>query len=40
MSSNKANVNLEEYEEYTPKELEYIDKFKHISENLMEVHIF
>lgn len=38
MKNTKQNVvNLDEYETYTPKELEYIDKYKKISGDLMEV---
>lgn len=37
MTRNQANINLEEYEEYTEKEIEYIDKYKKISGNTMEV---
>ena len=39
MTKNQANINLEEYEEYTEKEIEYIDKYKKISGDTMEVRI-
>ena len=38
MSTNKTNLNLQEFEEYTEKEIEYIDKYKAISGNIMEVY--
>jgi hypothetical protein len=37
MTTNKAKINLEEYEEYTAKELQYIDKYIALSGNSMEV---
>jgi hypothetical protein len=36
MSTAKGKVNLEEFEEYSKKELDYIDKYKEVSGNLME----
>ena len=37
MTTKQANINLDEYEEYTEKEIEYIDKYKKISGDTMEV---
>lgn len=37
MTTNIGKINLEEFEEYTDREIEYIDKFKVVSRNLMEV---
>ena len=37
MTKQQANINLEEYEEYTAKEIEYIDKYKRLTGNAMEV---
>ena len=39
MTTN-TKINLEEYEEYNEKELEYIDKYKELSNNTMEVYLF
>jgi len=36
LTSNKTNINLEEYEEYTQKELNAIDTYKSLSDNTME----
>jgi len=33
-----TKINLEEFEEYTEQEVEYIDKYKQISGKLMEVN--
>lgn len=38
MTTNKANINLEEFEEYTDREIEYIDKYKVVSKNTLEVN--
>lgn len=37
MTTKPTNINLDEYEEYTEKEIEYIDKYKKISGDTMEV---
>lgn len=37
MAKKQQIINLEEYEEYTPKEIEAIDKFKKITGDAMEV---
>ena len=36
MSSTKGNINLEEYEEYTDKEVEHIDRYKKLTGQTME----
>jgi hypothetical protein len=38
MTSN-TKINLEEYEEYTEREIEYIDRYKELSNNSMEVYL-
>jgi hypothetical protein len=37
MTTN-TKVNLEEYEEYTQREIEYIDRYKVLSNYTMEVY--
>jgi len=39
MTNKQTNVNLDEYEEYTQKEIEYIDKYKKLSGDAMDVII-
>lgn len=40
MTTNKAKINLDEYEEYTERELQLIDKYIALSNNTLEVRSF
>jgi hypothetical protein len=37
--TSKSKINLEDFEEYTEREIEYIDRFKELSNNTLEVYL-